>query len=211
MNGAIFRIKTGQLWNVIRVSKDLEVTLANQLLQFTKHAKWFVSCHQQVGMRLHIDDPASILSTRRGIFGGLFFLSHTQNSFELCTQFSWTLGLWLIPVLHIRQHAAQTVDRLQEQVNVAGLHRTFPGPYFVQQCFDDVSKFRNRHKAEGSRAPLDRVRRPENVVDGFVINVGRVHIKEFTFHDIQAFEAFLEKDLMELRQIDTHSLILKRV
>tara|TARA_B100001109_G_scaffold255677_1_gene260003 strand:+ start:53839 stop:53967 length:129 start_codon:yes stop_codon:yes gene_type:complete len=42
------------------------------------------------------------------------------------------------------------------------------------------------------------MRSTEYGVDGFGINLFRNQLKELTFHDIQSFETFFEKNLMKL-------------
>ena len=69
-----------------------------------------------------------------------------------------------------------------------------------------MGKVGDRHEAEGARTSLDGVGGTEDTVDKIHISGAGLQFHQPTFHDIEAFETFLEKNLMELGHVYRHMM-----
>ena len=108
------------------------------------------------------------------------------------------------PGLGVVEQGAQHIHRLQQQIDKGGIGDSRATAQFVEQRLDHVGEFANGLEAKGARTALDRMRGPEDRVDGFRIQRGRLQREQTGLHDIQTFGALGEEGLLKLAHVDTH-------
>jgi len=106
---------------------------------------------------------------------------------------------------HRREHLAQDVDRLKQQVHRIQRYGATAISHFVQQGFEHVGELRHLTEPESAAAALDRMRGAENRVNGVGIHAAGLQVQQAGFHAVQALEALFEEGLMKLFEVDAHA------
>src|SRR5579871_577900 len=108
------------------------------------------------------------------------------------------------------QHLAQSVDRLQQQLDRVRRDHAGAVAHLVEQRLDAVREVRDLHEAEGRGAALDRVGGAEDRVDRLAVGVD-VEVQQPRLHGVETLEALFEEDLEDLFhfQVDGHQCPLQ--
>ena len=111
---------------------------------------------------------------------------------------SLSLAARLVP----RQQATGGVGGLQKHIDHLGDWLQLVAAQAVQQGLHLVREFRHIRESKRRGSPLDRVRAPEDPVELLVVGAAQIEVQKHLLHLVQIFARFLEKDLIELAQVE---------
>lgn len=105
------------------------------------------------------------------------------------------------------EHGAQDVHRPQQQL-ADPLRDGDPfAAQLIQQRFEAVGEGGDFAEAEGGAAPLYRMGDAEDRIDGLRVRAAGVELEQGRFHRVHSFEAFVEKRVVKLGEIDGHGTL----
>ena len=198
---------------------DLELS---QRLQLAEHAQWIVAGFKnaRAGPETNCPAGAGLIRTdvrRRGrvlpirFRGSRFAFARGRSGVLLQHGLELRLELLGTRRVHVAagqagNHLADTIHRLQQQVDAFARYRPLALAHFVEQRFDVVRKLGDFHEAESCAAALDRMGRAKDCIHRFGVRGAEIEVQQPGFHDVQPLEAFLDEELGNLRHvyIDRH-------
>ena len=72
----------------------------------------------------------------------------------------------------------------------------------IEQGFHLVGQFGDVRKTEGCGPTFDRMGAAEDAIELFIVGVAQIQIEQHLLHLVKVLARFLEKDLIELAQVE---------